>query len=199
MRIKSHWFATERPKSPEEIAGAAAFIAWRIGQDALKTLRAAGYDLPAGPRYFAFVTEILVFLALGADRIAHRRGDPAWRVAFTTAFTNRLGEILAENESDLVGRDSAGDIKRSFVERVNAGAVECADLAWDDDGPDYGFLRWLGHQVGAVMDERDRTWAVSQVIEVEGPNAAAHLARGMQGLLDPTPRRRDRGAHARGE
>ena len=38
MRIKSHWFATERPKSPEEIAGAAAFIAWRIGQDALNHL-----------------------------------------------------------------------------------------------------------------------------------------------------------------
>lgn len=199
MRIKSHWFRSERPKSPEEIAGAAAFIAWRIGQDALKTLRAAGYDLPPGPRYFAFVTEILVFLALGADRIAYRHGDPDWRVAFTTAITNRVGEILAENESDLVGRESAGDIKRRFVERVNACAVECADLAWDDDGPGYGFLRYLGHQVGAVMDERDRTWAISQVIEVEGPNAAAHLARGMKGLLDPAPRRRDRGAHARGE
>lgn len=199
MRIKSHWFRSERAKTPAEIAGAAAFIAWRIGQDALKTLRAAGYDLPPGPRYFAFVTEILVFLALGADRIVYRRGDAGWRVAFTTAFTNRLGEILAENESDLVGRESAADVKRRFVERVNACADECADLAWDDAGPDYGFLRYLGHRVGAVMDERDRTWAISQVIEVEGPNAAAHLARGMQGLLDPNPRRRNRGAHAHGE
>jgi hypothetical protein len=199
MRIKSHWFRADRPKSPEEIAGAAAFIAWRVAQNALKTMRAAKYELPPGPGYFAFVAEFLAFLTLGADRIAFRRDDHAWRVAFTTAMANRVGEILAENESALVGTQSAADIKRRFVEMVNACADECADCTWDDRGPDYGFLRYLGHRVAAVLDERDRTWAISQVIEVEGPDAAANLLRGMQGLLDPTPRRRDRTAHAKGE
>ncbi|HEX6944567.1 MAG TPA: hypothetical protein VF196_00130 [Casimicrobiaceae bacterium] len=199
MRIKSQWFRADRPKSPEEIAGAAAFIAWRVAQNALKTMRAAKYELPPGPRYFAFVAEFLGFLTIGADRLAHRRGDPAWRVAFTTAMANRVGEILAENESDLVGAESAGDIKRRFVETFNACAEECAELTWDDAGPDYGFLRYLAHRVAAVMDERDRTWAISQVIEVEGPDAAATLARGMKGLLDPAPRRRERSAQAHGE
>lgn len=199
MRIKSQWFRSDRPKSPEETAGAAAFIAWRIAQNALKTMRAAKYELPPDARYFAFVAEFLAFLTLGADRIAYRRDDHEWRVAFTTAMANRLGEILAENESDLVGAESASAIKRRFVDVVNACAAECADFTWDDAGPGYGFLRYLGHRVAAVMEERDRTWAISQVIEVEGPDAAAHLARGMKGLLDPTPRRGDRTAHASGE
>ena len=49
------------------------------------------------------------------------------------------------------------------------------------------------------MDERDRTWAISQVIEVEAPDAAALLQRGLAGLLDDTPRRRERAARTAGE
>ena len=64
MRIKSHWFRSDRPKSPEEIAGAAAFIAWRVAQNALKTMRSAKYELAPGPQYFAFLSEFLTFLTL---------------------------------------------------------------------------------------------------------------------------------------
>lgn len=199
MRIKSHWFRSDRPKTPEEIAGAAAFIAWRVAQNALKTMRAAHYDLPPGKRYFSFVAEFLVFLTLGADRIAYRRGDAAWRVAFTTAMANRVGAILAENESDLLGAQTVGDVKQRFIGLVNECAAECAGFEWDDTGPDYAFLRFLGHRVAAVMDERDRTWAISQVIEVEAPDAAALLQRGLAGLLDDAPRSRERGTRASGE
>jgi hypothetical protein len=199
MRIKSRWFRAGQARSPEEIAGAAAFIAWRIAQNALKTMRAAGYDLPPGPHYFAFVAEFLAFLTLGADRVACRRGDEAWRVAFTTAMANRVGATLAENESDLLGAASAADVKRGFIALVNERAAECAGFDWTDDGPDYSFLRFLGHRIADVLPERDRTWAISQVIEVEAPDAAASLQRGLAGLLDETPRQRERSAHATGE
>ena len=72
MRIKSHWFRSDRPRTPEEIAGAAAFIAWRVAQNALKTMRAAHYELPPGRRYFAFVAEFLVFLTLGGRKRGQR-------------------------------------------------------------------------------------------------------------------------------
>jgi len=198
VRIKSHWFRSDRPKSPQEIAGAAAFIAWRIAQDAIRTMRSARYELPAGERYLAFVGEFLLFLAVGADRIAHRRGDEAWRVAFTTALVRRVAEILGENEADLLGVDTAGEVRRRFVDRFNAGADDYAVCGWTDEGPDYGLLRCFAHRVAAVMDEGDRGWAVSQIIEVQGPDAAANLARAMRGLLDPSPRR-SRGVHATGE
>jgi hypothetical protein len=196
MRIKAHWFKPETAKAPEEIAGAAAFIVWRVAQNALKTMREAGYDIDPGPAYFAFLAEFLDFLVLGADRIAHRRDDPDWRVAFMTALAHRVGEILGENESALLGSEPANAIRRRFVDRINASAPECAAYGWDDDGPGYDFLRHLGHRVAAVMSERDRTWAVAQVIEVEGPDAAAALARAMAGLVDPTPRAQRRSGRA---
>ena len=195
MRIKSRWFKAETPKSPQQIAGAAAFIVWRVAQNSLKTMRAAHFELPPGPQYFAFLSEFLVFLTLGADRIAHSRGDEAWRVAFTTAMAGRIGEILAENESGLLGTSAPGDIRRRFIDQVNACAAECAGIDWDDEGPAYGFLRYLGHRVADVMAENDQTWAISQVIEVEAPEAAATMRRGMVGLLDDSPRSGQRNAH----
>lgn len=200
MRIKSHWFKSETPKSAEDIASAAAFIIWRIAHNALKTMRAAHYELPPGPQYFAFLSEFLAFLTLGADRIAFRQRDPAWRVAFTTAVANRVGEILADNEADLLGGGVSGESKRRFIALVNARSVECADLGWSDEGPAYGFLRFLGHRIADVMQDADKTWSISQVIESEAPEAAETLVRGMAGLLDTTPRHRAKGAGvARGE
>ena len=93
------------------------------------------------------------------------------------------GEILAENESDLLGADAPGEVKRRFVAMVNDCAVDCAGFDWPDEGPDYAFLRYLGHRVADVMEQQDKTWAVSQVIEVEAPEAAETLQRGMAGLL----------------
>jgi hypothetical protein len=190
MRVKSQWFRGGADKTPEEVAGAAAFIAWRVAANALGRMRKAGCDLPAGPRYFGFCAEFLAFLVVGADRIAHRRRDPTWRVAFTTAMANRAGEILAENESELLGASGAGAIKAGFVDRVNAFAADVAVYDWTDGGPDYGLLRYLGHRVAEVLDERDKSWGVSQVIEVEAPEAAETLQRGMAGLLGEAPRAR---------
>ena len=187
MRIKSQWFKSDRPKTAAEVAGAAAFIGWRVAQNALKTMRAAKYDLPAGPRYFAFLAEILAFLVVVADRIAHGARDAAWRVEFTTAMANRVGEIVADNEADHLGAAAPGEVKRGFVATVNERAADYAHFDWTDEGPDYGMLRYLGHRVAEVMDQDERSWAVSQVIDCEAPEAAETLHRGMAGLLDATP------------
>lgn len=196
MRIKAHWFKPGTIKSPEEIAGAAAFIVWRTATNGLSTMRKAGYAIDPGPQYFAFLTEFLHFLVIGADRIAHARGDEAWRVAFTTAIVHRVGEILAENECDLLGANTRLQIERRFVDAFNALAVEYAHLGWTEDGPGFDFLRCLGHRVAEVMNEEDRTWAIAQVIEVEAPSAAATLQRGIAGLLDTTPRAQRKRANA---
>lgn len=198
MRVKSRWFRAGR-KSPQEIAGAAAFIAWRIAQNGIKKMRSAGYDLPPGAGYFDFAAGFLAFLVVGADRIAYRTGDDEWRVQFITAMANRVGEILADNESELLADASAKDIKRGFVDLANECAADCAGFAWDDAGPDYGLLRYFGHRIAGVMRESDRTWAISQLIEIEAPDAAATLVRGMAGLLDESPPPRERGTRASGE
>jgi hypothetical protein len=196
MRIKANWFKPGASRSPEDVAGAAAFIVWRIAANALATMRKAGYAIDPGPQYFAFLNEFLQFLAIGADRIAYARGDDAWRVAFTTAIVHRVGEILAENESDLLGTKTPAEIKRQFVDGFNALAVEYAGVGWTEEGPAFDCLRLLGHRVAELMNERDRSWAVAQVIEVEAPNAAATLQRGMAGLVDPARRAQRRRENA---
>lgn len=188
MRVKSQWFNAGTAKGATEVAGAAAFIAWRVARNALSRMRGARFGLDAGEGYFDFLAEFAAFLVVGADRIAHRRRDAEWRVEFTTAMANRVGAILAENQADLLGAAPADEIKRRFVALVNARAAECAGFAWDDAGPDYALLRYLGHRVADVMDDSERTWAVSQVIDVEAPEAAELIGRAMAGLLDDAPR-----------
>jgi hypothetical protein len=199
MRVKSHWFREGTPKSATEIAGATAFIAFRIAQNSLRNMRNARFELPAGARYFAFLSEFLVFLTLAADRIAHRRGDEAWRAEFTTALANRVGEFLADNEADLLRLDAPGECKRRFVALVNARSPDYSECGWSDDGPDYTFIRCLGHKVAAVMEDHEQTWAVSQVIDSEAPEAVELLTRAMTGLTDTSPRRPRATAGTRGE
>jgi hypothetical protein len=199
MRVKSQWFKAETPKGATEVAGAVAFIVFRIAQNSLKNMRNARFELPPGTAYFAFVAEILAFLTLAADRIAHRRGDEAWRIEFTTAVANRVGAFLADNEADLLGAEAPEEIKRRFVALVNRRSDDYSDCAWNDDGPDYAFIRCLGHRVAEVMERHEQTWAVSQVIDSEAPEAVAMLQRAMSDLLDTTPRRPRGGSATRGE
>jgi hypothetical protein len=199
MRVKSRWFRAGEAKGATEIAGAAAFIVFRIAQNALKGMRNARFELPPGERYFAFLAEFLVFLILAADRIAYARGDPSWRTEFTTALANRVGAILAENESELLAAEEAAAIKRRFVALVNLRSPDYAECGFGDAGPDYSFLRCLGHRVAEVMESQDQTWAVPQVVDREAPEAAETLMRAMAGLTDTTPRARRAASAARGE
>jgi hypothetical protein len=198
MRVKSQWFKSETPKSATEIAGAAAFIVVRIAQNSLKNMRNARFELPPGATYFAFLAEFLAFLALCADRIAHRRGDESWRIEFTTALANRVGAFLADNEASLLGVDTPEAVKRRFVALVNERSADYSDCRWSDDGPDYAFMRCLGHRVAEVMARHEQTWAVTQVIDSEAPDATETLQRAMAGLMDETPRRSHGGSVTRG-
>jgi hypothetical protein len=109
-------------------------------------------------------------------------------------MARRTGDILADNESDLLGAATPDEIRRRFIATVNARAAECAAYAWTDAGPDYGLLRYLGHRIAEVMDAGEQSHAIAQVIECEAPEAADTLRRGMAGLLGETPGRRAGGA-----
>ena len=188
MRIKSHWFKDEKPKSAGEVAGAVAFIVWRIAQNALKRMRVAQFDIDPGPQFFAFTSEFLAFLVAVADRIAYRRMPAEERVAFTTALATRVGEILEDNETDLLGPAGGQSYRSRFIALVNERAAEYADFSCGDDGPDFGFVRCLGDRLSDHMAEKDRTWVVPQVMESEAPDAADMVAKSMADLFETGPR-----------
>ena len=187
MRVKSRWFRGEKPKPPAQVAGAVAFIVWRIARNALQRMRAARFDIDPGAQYFAFLAEFLVFLIAIADRIAYARLAPEARIEFTTALTHRVGDILEDNESELLGAE-AGSSKRRFIVLANERGADYATFGYGDDGPDFGFLRYLGSRVTEVMPLKDQVWTVAQVMESEAPEAVATLQRAMRDLLTVGPR-----------
>ncbi|HYB52106.1 MAG TPA: hypothetical protein VED47_13450 [Burkholderiaceae bacterium] len=194
MRIRNHWFKSERPKAVAEVAGAVAFIAWRVAQQALRNMRRADFEINAGPQYFDFLTEWLIFLVQCADRTAWARLGEA-RVEFTTVLANRLGEMLADNRGDLLADAPPAEIKERFIDLLNLRLTDYADF----ESMDYGCLRYFAGQLAHVVGPRDTVWVHDQVMEIEAPQAIELVERGIEGLLDETPRQRRRQREVSGE
>ena len=125
LRLKSQWFKTDAPKSPQETAGAMAFIVWRVAHNALTQMRSARFDIDIGAQYFAFMREWLVFLIQVVDRMAHERMAADERVAFTTALVRRVADHLADNEDRLLGVPPPGEESHQgrFIDLVQPARV----------------------------------------------------------------------------
>ena len=186
MRVRSRWFKSDREKTPEEIASAVAFIAWRVAQNALKNTRKAHFEVEVGPQYFDFMQEFLVFLIQVADRIAHRRQPWNLRVAFITALAHRVADILAENRGDLLG-EPARDIKSRFIERLNQAADDYAAFEYEPGGLNFPFVRCLGHAMESVMHGPDQQWVADQMMSIEAPEAMETLEKAFANLFDGQP------------
>ena len=208
-RLKTQWFRHGEQRGAEQRASAAAFIVWRIARHALDKTRHAGYDVEIGEPYFAFLREMLAFLAAVADRVAHARLEPAQRVAFTEAMVRHLARILQDSEDDLLGPAPAGQPARgeAFIDLVNELFVHYADFGADpkvaaEPGgfePDFAFLRYLGHRVEATVPPAERRWVQDQMIAVQAPDAVAMLQRSLRDLFEPPARRARRPAAMSGD
>lgn len=206
-RIKSHWFKAGAEKTPEQQASAVAFIAWRVARQMLGRMRSAGFDIDPGAPYFGFMREVLVFLLVVTDRLAHDNFAPEVRRRFTTALVLRVADFLQENEADLLGTaadtDGAGGASwaERFIDQFNALQGHYAEFGADpgapaDGGfvPDFGFYRYLGHRIEPDLPAKDRRWVIDQVMAIEAPDAVEIMTSAMRNLHDPgeRPRRRAR-------
>lgn len=192
MRVKAHWFRAEGSRRPEEVAGAVAFIAFRVAQNMLKSMRKAQFDIDAGPMYFEFLAESLAFAIQVACRLAFARLPEDQRMPFANELAHRAADHLAGNQSELLGEQSADDIKTAFIARLNRRFAEYAEFEYGADGPDFRFHRYFASLLAELMPEKDRRWTHDQVIAIEGPEAAAMLAKSITALLDTGPGRAPR-------
>ena len=182
-RTKSRFFAKDKPRDPATLASVAAFTTWRLGLQTIKRMRDADFEIEASPQYFDVLGEYLVFLIHVADRYAFARLPLHERRVFTVSMVRRLAELLAENESRLLGTD-ADAIRRDFIDRFNARADDYASLGFDEaNGPDFAFLRYAGHSLLNVVAERDRAWVTDQVMSIEAPDAVTTLCRVMDNVV----------------
>ena len=190
MRIKSQWFRQGTARSPQQTASAMAFITWRVAQNMLAQMRSARFDIDIGAQFFAFTREVLVFLLQVLDRMAHERMDASGRAAFQSALVQRVAQILQENEDRLLGAPAPGQPSHydSFIDQYNALCDHYADFGFGVLGPDFAFVRYLGHRVEALMPEKDRLWVVDQIMAAEVPQAVKILQKSMGDVLSTEPR-----------
>lgn len=198
MRIKSNWFKDGRERSPQEIADALAFVVSRIADNALKNTRKANFEIEVGPQYLDFLAEFLIFLILVGDRIAYRKLTAEERLAFTGNLANRVGETYAENRSRLLADDLKA-CKQRFIDLLNQRAGEYADFGYDENGPDYGFYRYLAYCIGEIMNEADSGWVIDQMISIEAPEAVKMVEKTLRGLYEEEPKKSRRRTSTSGD
>jgi hypothetical protein len=198
LRLRNS-FHSGRPRGMAEHASVIAMLAWKLAQEAIARMREAGYDIEVGRGWFDFVCEYLSFLALSADRIAHAELDEAQRAEFTVALVKRLAGMVEESREALLPDQPPGAAYSGFLDLFNRRADEYAEFGFDEAGPDFGFRRCFAACLKETLPEKDRLWAVDQVMEIESPESIRMLQKTLGGLFHPETVRRRRGQGVSGE
>lgn len=182
LRIKSHWWNEEQERSIREIAGALAFIAWRLSVEKAVNLHCERFVYEDDKQRMAVIQEYLLFLIQIADRQSHAILDDEERRVLITGLAAKAVEHVQDNCRDLFG---TGDYGRPFIALLNQRSEEYAQLHFDDEGPSYPFLRHLGYEIQRVMGENDENrWVIDQVMDKDGWDAYKQFSRAFENLFD---------------
>jgi hypothetical protein len=182
VRIRSR-FHTEGQRSAATLASVVAVLGWKLAIESIKRMRKADYDIDIGQPYFDFVCEFMIFLAMAADRIAYVKLDGDKRAEFTGALARRMAEIVEDNNEMLLGAAQPGDCLRHFIDLFNRRSGDYAEFDYGPEGPDFGFKRYFAACLREGLPEKDRLWAVDQVMDIEVPDALKALDKTLAGLF----------------
>lgn len=181
LRLKSLWHKEDSERSLEEIGGAIAFNAWRLGVDKAINLHSKQFAYRDDAQRLAVVTEYLVFQALAVERMLYESITDEQRRELVTAMVLKLAEHLEENSRSLLG---AGDYRATFIEIFNQRAGEYAEFGYTDEGPTYPFLRHLGYEIQQAMGESQvNRWVIDQVMDSDAPELLKQLTRSVKNLF----------------
>lgn len=181
IRIKSQWHNDDTDRSPKEIGGALAFIAWRIALDKAINLHGQHFVYQNDNQRLAVMAEYLAFEVLIVDRMIHDRLEGDDRTQLITGLVLKLAEHFQDNAVDLLG---PGDHDKKFIELFNERSSDYAEFNFTDQGPSYPFLRHLGFEIQQIMgSEQENRWVIDQVMDVDGPEIYKQLSRAVRNLL----------------
>ncbi|MGQ9660048.1 MAG: hypothetical protein ACUVQI_07725 [Thermochromatium sp.] len=181
LRIKSHWKDDTRERSLPEIAGALAYIAWRLALDKAITLHCERFVYRDDAQRLAVIQEYLVFLVQIADRLAYTELNESERRTLIVELAKRLCDHVQDNGQDLLG---PGDHAGAFIALLDSRSGEYAEFQCGDSGPSYAFLRHLGHVIQGIMGESEENrWVIDQVMDKDGWDAYTHFARAYRDLF----------------
>ena len=184
LRIKSRWHDDETERSLEEIAGALAFISWRIAKEKAINLHGQDYVYEDDGQRFAVIVEYLIFQLQIIDRLAVMQlelGDQD-RQKLVVSVARHLAGHLHDNSVDVFG---PGDYVGPFVRRLNERATEYAEFNYTADGPSYPFMRHLGYEIQQIMGEsQENRWVIDQVMDKDGVEIDREIRRAVGNLFE---------------
>jgi hypothetical protein len=190
VRVKSRWNLKGRERSPEEIAGALAFIVWRIAGNAVLSLENEGFETVSNSQRLNVFQELCAFLIHVTDRLVHGDMDEDQRREFIIALAIKTATIYHDNRIDADG--DGPNYGKQFIETLNQRMSDYAEFSFTDDEPGYAFKRYLGEAVTAVMGPKDSKWICDQVMEIEVPKMLAPLKKSLRDLFDTKESERSR-------
>lgn len=184
LRIKSHWHDDGQERSLEEIAGAIAYIIWRIAKDKAINLHGEDFIYDDDRQRMDVILEYVIFQLNITDRLAKIRYEMAdeQRTELIYATTKKLAAHVHGNSLDLFGE---GDHIGPFVNRLNERGAEYSELNYTDDGPSYPFLRHFGYCIQQIMGaEGENRWVIDQVMDKDGLEVVRDLSRAIDNLFE---------------
>jgi hypothetical protein len=182
MRIKSKWKKGVKERSVADNASAAAFIAWRIAQDALLNLENEDYQTDSLSQRMDVIVEFVIFLAHVADRLTFEFLSPEEREEFITTMVKHLARNHQASMEDI---DGIKDYKANFINLCNERMSDYAEMPFEDGEASFTMRRYLGTRVQDVMGERHKKWIETQVLEIDAPEAVKHLKKALGNLTKP--------------
>jgi len=182
LRIKSHWHDEDGERSLQDIAGAIAFISWRVATDMAIHLHGERFVYDSDEQRMAVIREYLYFQIQIVDRMVHGVMDDTDRRTLIVQLALKLAEHVQDNSMDLFG---PGDYGKPFIDMLNRRSAEYAELNFTDEGPSYPFLRHLGHEIQVIMGEREENrWVIDQVMDQDGWEVYKKQSRALRDLLE---------------
>ena len=179
MRMKTRWFRHADARDPEQIGGALAMLAWRMATQTVRGMSEHGPVTDRAGGHLALVEELALFAVHMIDRLAWLRGvDDEQRRRLVAAVVERMSDGAAESVAD---PDAGAGLVRRARERLE----EYARAAWSGERPDYAAYNCLGAWGGRAAGHEEDVWLHAQLAEVEGPEMAERLHKGIVDLLAP--------------
>lgn len=181
MRVKSRWSKKDKTHSVEEIAGALAFIIWRIATNGVLSMENADFQTETQRQRLDIIAEFLAFAIHAADRMTIERFDEEQRVRFMTELAQKCAKHMEDNKRDVIG---PGEYRQAFIDLLNQRMADYAEFGYsDEEGPSFGMKRFFGDQVKLCFNAEDQKWVSSQVIDIEVPEIMTHLKRATPNLF----------------
>jgi hypothetical protein len=166
LRMKTR-FRTKGPKTLEQRANVVGYNLWKVAQEMYRRMSKDDFKFGGATQVAELITEALAFLVQVADRLVYGQLSEEERAKFITALGLQLAENMQDNLADLYG---PGDYKTPFIRALNERFGDYSEFDFKDGSPSYGFLRFFGERVAAVLGA-DNKWVIEQVMEIEAPEA----------------------------